>query len=143
MTGTPLALMLSSLVGHVALTSFVTGITEPVEYLFLFVAPVLYAAHVVLTGLALAITNAMGMHLGFGFSAGAIDYVLNWHLATNPWLLFVIGPVYAVVYYVVFRVLIATLDLLTPGREPDLVDEETGQADLETAPVPAPAAPAS
>jgi PTS system N-acetylglucosamine-specific IIC component len=93
----------------------------------------------VLTGLALAITNAMGMHLGFGFSAGAIDYALNWHLATNPWLLFVIGPIYAVVYYAVFRGLIAVLDLKTPGREPDVVDEEIGQADLE----PAPAAPAA
>jgi PTS system N-acetylglucosamine-specific IIC component len=65
--------------------------------------------------------------------------VLNWHLATNPWLLFVIGPIYAVVYYAVFRGLIAVLDLKTPGREPDVVDEETGQADLE----PAPAAPAA
>jgi N-acetylglucosamine PTS system EIICBA or EIICB component len=134
---------LAGLLFSVALTSFVTGITEPIEYTFLFVAPVLYGAHVVLTGLSLAISNAMGMHLGFGFSAGAIDYLLNWHLATRPWLLFVIGPVYAAVYYVVFRVLIAALDLRTPGREPDEVDGETGQADLEAAPAPAPAARAT
>jgi PTS system N-acetylglucosamine-specific IIC component len=134
---------LAGLLFSVALTSFVTGITEPIEYLFLFVAPVLYGVHVVLTGLALGISNAMGMHLGFGFSAGVIDYLLNWHLATRPWLLFVIGPIYAVVYYVVFRVLIAALDLRTPGREPDEVDEEIGQADLEAGRAPAPAAPAT
>jgi PTS system N-acetylglucosamine-specific IIC component len=126
---------LAGLLFSVALTSFVTGITEPIEYMFLFVAPVLYGVHIVLTGLALGISNAMGMHLGFGFSAGAIDYVLNWHLATNPWLLFVIGPIYAVVYYTVFRVLIAVLDLKTPGREPEEVDEETG---IEPAPAPLP-----
>ena len=111
--------MVAGLLFSAALTSFVTGITEPIEYTFLFVAPVLYGVHVVLTGLSLAITNAAGMHLGFGFSAGAIDYLLNLGISTRPWLLLVIGPVYAVVYYTVFRFLIALLDLKTPGRESD------------------------
>lgn len=111
--------MLAGLLFSAALTSFVTGITEPIEYTFLFVAPVLYGVHVVLTGLSLAITNAAGMHLGFGFSAGVIDYLLNLGISTRPWLLLVIGPVYAVVYYTVFRFLIAVLDLKTPGRESD------------------------
>jgi N-acetylglucosamine PTS system EIICBA or EIICB component len=116
-----------------ALTSIVTGITEPIEYTFLFVAPVLYGVHVVLTGLSLVITNLVGMHLGFSFSAGAIDYVLYWGLSRNQLLLFVIGPIYAVVYYTVFRGLIHVLDLKTLGREPEILDEEVGEGDLAEA----------
>ena len=69
----------------VALTSFVTGITEPIEYSFLFIAPLLYAIHAVLTGVSMAVTWALGVHDGFSFSAGLIDYVINWNLATKPW----------------------------------------------------------
>ncbi|MFJ3924907.1 PTS transporter subunit EIIC [Streptomyces sp. NPDC090022] len=103
----------------VALTSFVTGITEPLEYSFLFVAPILYVIHAVLTGVSMAVTWGLGVHDGFSFSAGLIDYVINWGLATKPWLIIPIGLGFAVVYYVVFRVLITAMDLATPGRESD------------------------
>ncbi|MFG2295330.1 PTS transporter subunit EIIC [Streptomyces sp. NPDC048603] len=103
----------------VALTSFVTGITEPLEYSFLFVAPALYVVHAVLTGVSMAVTWALGVHDGFSFSAGLIDYVINWGLATKPWLIIPIGLCFAVVYYVVFRFAITRFDLATPGRESD------------------------
>ncbi|MEU0576283.1 PTS transporter subunit EIIC [Streptomyces griseoincarnatus] len=103
----------------VALTSFVTGITEPIEYSFLFVAPLLYAVHAVLTGVSMAVTWGLGVHDGFSFSAGLIDYVINWNLATKPWLIIPIGLVFAAVYYVVFRFAITKFDLKTPGREPE------------------------
>jgi len=125
--------LLAGLLFSAALTSFVTGITEPIEYTFLFVAPALYAVHVVLTGLSMAITNAAGMHLGFGFSAGAIDYVLNLGISTRPWLLLIIGPIYAVVYYTVFRFLIAVLDLPTPGREREEDEEPSPAEEVEAA----------
>ena len=99
------------------LTSFVTGVTEPLEFAFLFVAPLLFVAHAVLTGLSLAITAALGVRDGFGFSAGLIDYLLNFNIATRPLLIIVIGLVYAVVYYFLFRLLIRRFDLATPGRE--------------------------
>ncbi|MFF0778509.1 PTS transporter subunit EIIC [Streptomyces sp. NPDC003720] len=101
----------------VALTSFVTGITEPIEYSFLFIAPALYAVHAVLTGISMAVTWALGVHDGFAFSAGLIDYVINWHLATKPWLIIPIGLCFAAVYYAVFRFAITRFDLRTPGRE--------------------------
>ncbi|MFD5793784.1 PTS transporter subunit EIIC [Streptomyces diastatochromogenes] len=103
----------------VALTSFVTGITEPIEYSFLFIAPLLYAIHAVLTGVSMAATWALGVHDGFSFSAGLIDYVINWNLATKPWLIIPIGLCFAAVYYVIFRFAITKFDLRTPGREPE------------------------
>ncbi|MET9951377.1 PTS transporter subunit EIIC [Streptomyces sp. NPDC006339] len=108
----------------VALTSFVTGITEPIEYSFLFIAPVLYAIHAVLTGVSMAVTWALGVKDGFSFSAGLIDYLINWNLATKPWLIIPIGLGFAVVYYVIFRFAITKFDLPTPGREPEEVEEE-------------------
>ncbi|MEV7670658.1 PTS transporter subunit EIIC [Streptomyces sp. NPDC088752] len=108
----------------VALTSFVTGITEPLEYSFLFIAPVLYAIHAVLTGVSMAVTWAFGVKDGFSFSAGLIDYVINWNLATKPWLIIPIGLAFAVVYYAVFRFAITKFDLPTPGREPEEVEAE-------------------
>ncbi|MFH8619085.1 PTS transporter subunit EIIC [Streptomyces sp. NPDC017979] len=107
----------------VALTSFVTGITEPIEYSFLFVAPALYVIHAVLTGASMAVTWALGVHDGFSFSAGLIDYVINWSLATKPWLIIPIGLCFAVVYYVVFRFAITKFNLPTPGREPEELAE--------------------
>lgn len=103
----------------VALTSFVTGITEPLEYSFLFIAPLLYVAHALLTGVSMAVTWGLGVHDGFSFSAGLIDYVINWNLATKPWAIIPIGLCFAVVYYAVFRFAIKTFDLRTPGREPE------------------------
>ncbi|MEV5321123.1 PTS transporter subunit EIIC [Streptomyces sp. NPDC052687] len=102
----------------VALTSLVTGITEPIEYSFLFIAPVLYAIHAVLTGVSMAVTWGLGVKDGFSFSAGLIDYVINWNLATKPWLIIPIGLVFAAVYYAIFRFAITKFDLKTPGREP-------------------------
>ncbi|MGX1547254.1 PTS transporter subunit EIIC [Streptomyces adustus] len=101
----------------VALTSFVTGITEPLEYSFMFVAPLLYVFHALLTGVSMAVTWGLGVHDGFSFSAGLIDYVINWNLATRPWLIVPIGLGFAAVYYAVFRFVITKFDLRTPGRE--------------------------
>ncbi|MFK0255700.1 PTS transporter subunit EIIC [Streptomyces sp. NPDC090445] len=103
----------------VALTSFVTGITEPLEYSFLFVAPALYVVHALLTGVSMAVTWAVGAKDGFTFSAGLIDYVINWGLATKPWLIIPVGLGFAVVYYAVFRFAITVFDLPTMGRESD------------------------
>ncbi|MFJ8312496.1 MULTISPECIES: PTS transporter subunit EIIC [unclassified Streptomyces] len=102
-----------------AATAFVTGVTEPIEFTFMFIAPVLYAIHAVLTGVSMALTWALGMKDGFGFSAGAIDYVLNLGIATNPWGLALVGLCFAAVYYVIFRFAITKFNLPTPGRESD------------------------
>jgi PTS system N-acetylglucosamine-specific IIC component len=111
-----------------ALTSFFTGITEPIEFSFMFIAPLLYAVHAVLTALSMAVTWALGVHAGFTFSAGAIDYGLNWNLSTKPWLIVPIGLVFAVIYYVVFRFAILKFDLPTPGREPEEEIEDLTKA---------------
>ena len=84
----------------VAFTSFLTGITEPLEFLFLFVAPLLFVVHALLTGLALAAAQMLDIHAGFGFSAGFIDYVINYKLATNPLLILPLGVVFALIYFV-------------------------------------------
>lgn len=105
-----------------ALASFLTGITEPIEFAFMFLAPMLYVVHAILTGLAGFITTAMGIKLGFGFSAGLIDYAVNFPLATNPWMMIPVGLAFAVVYYFLFRIMIVKLNLKTPGREDDDVE---------------------
>jgi PTS system N-acetylglucosamine-specific IIC component len=101
------------------LTSFLTGVTEPIEFAFMFLAPMLYGIHALLTGLAMVLMHVIGVHLGFGFSAGLFDYVLNFSLATRPWLLLPIGALYFAIYYFVFRFAIVRFNLATPGREPD------------------------
>ncbi|MFG2225485.1 PTS transporter subunit EIIC [Streptomyces sp. NPDC048644] len=111
-----------------ALTSFVCGITEPIEFSFMFIAPVLYGIHAVLTAISMAVTWAFGVHDGFTFSAGAIDYVLNWNLATKPWLIIPIGLVFSVIYYVLFRFAIKKFNLTTPGREPEEEVEDLTKA---------------
>jgi PTS system N-acetylglucosamine-specific IIC component len=117
-----------------ALTAFLTGITEPLEFSFLFVAWPLYIVHAFLTGSSLALTNALGIHDGFSFSAGAIDYLLNFGQATKPLLIIPIGLAYAVVYYLLFRFVIRKWNLRTPGREEETVeaggvDETLGTTD--------------
>ncbi|MER5256318.1 MULTISPECIES: PTS transporter subunit EIIC [unclassified Streptomyces] len=102
-----------------ALTAFVTGVTEPIEFTFMFIAPVLYAIHAVLTGVSMALTWSLGMKDGFGFSAGAIDFFLNLGIATKPWMLVLVGLCFAVVYYAIFRFAITKWNLPTPGRESD------------------------
>jgi N-acetylglucosamine PTS system EIICBA or EIICB component len=109
----------AGLLFSMALTSFLTGVTEPIEFSFMFLAPVLYAIHAVLTGTSMALMNAIDVRLGFGFSAGLFDYVLNFKQATRPLLLLPIGLAYFAVYYGVFRFFIVRLDLKTPGREVD------------------------
>ncbi|MDR7117623.1 N-acetylglucosamine-specific PTS transporter subunit IIBC [Caulobacter sp. BE254] len=107
--------MLTSL----ALTSFLTGVTEPIEFSFMFLAPLLYAVHAVLTGVAMAAMNALDIKLGFTFSAGLFDYVLNFGKATHPLWLLPLGALYAGIYYGLFRFFIVKFDLKTPGREAD------------------------
>lgn len=100
-----------------ALTSFLTGITEPIEFAFLFVAPLLYGVHALLAGIGFVLMYEMGGRLGYTFSHGFIDYVLYFAKDTKPWLVLILGPIYAVFYYSVFRFLITRFDLKTPGRE--------------------------
>ncbi|MCX4778650.1 PTS transporter subunit EIIC [Streptomyces sp. NBC_01264] len=113
-----------------ALTSFVTGVTEPIEFSFLFIAPVLYAIHAVLTAVSMAVTWALGVHAGFTFSAGLIDLGLGWNKATSPWMILPIGLVFAAVYYFGFRFAITKFNLPTPGRESDeeLAEMEKAEA---------------
>ncbi len=98
------------------LTSFLTGITEPIEFTFMFIAPVLYAVHAVLTGISLTLVDWLGVRHGFGFSAGLFDYVLNFGLATRPLVLLVIGAGWFALYYFVFRWTILRFNIPTPGR---------------------------
>ncbi|AQS41757.1 MAG: Protein-N p-phosphohistidine-sugar phosphotransferase [Candidatus Tokpelaia hoelldobleri] len=107
-----------------ALTAFLTGITEPIEFAFMFLAPVLYAVHAVLTGISMVVMNLLGIKLGFTFSAGAFDYVLSYGISTNPWLLIPVGLVYFAVYYFIFSWAIRRFDLKVIGRE----DEQAGAA---------------
>ena len=113
-----------------ALTSFLTGVTEPIEFTFMFLAPWLYALHAVLTGAALVTMDLLGVKLGFGFSAGFFDYALNFGKSTHPLYLFPVGLAYFALYYFLFRACIVRFNLKTPGREP----EAAGAA--QAAPVP-------
>ncbi|RMI27765.1 PTS transporter subunit EIIC [Nocardia stercoris] len=106
------------------LTAFVTGITEPLEFSFIFVAWPLLLIHALFTGSALALTNALGIHDGFTFSAGAIDYLLNFGKATRPLLLLPVGLGYGALYYVTFSFIIKRWNLRTPGREDDEAETE-------------------
>jgi len=105
------------LLASMALTSCLTGVTEPIEFAFMFVAPLLYLVHALLTGLSMVLMAQLDVHLGFGFSAGVFDYVLNFGKATHPWRLLPVGVGYFVVYYALFRYAIVRFDLPTPGRD--------------------------
>ncbi|BCF87262.1 MULTISPECIES: N-acetylglucosamine-specific PTS transporter subunit IIBC [Paraburkholderia] len=123
--------LVGGLLFSMALTSFLTGVTEPIEFSFMFLAPVLYAIHAVLTGLSLAICSALGIKLGFTFSAGAIDYVLNYGLSTKGWEAIPIGIAYSIVYYGLFRFFIRKFNMATPGREqetPEVANESYASA---------------
>ncbi|ENH97720.1 PTS system N-acetylglucosamine-specific transporter subunit EIICBA [Gracilibacillus halophilus YIM-C55.5] len=111
----------------IAFTSFLTGITEPIEFSFMFLSPVLYFVHAILTASSFIVVYLMDIHHGFGFSAGAIDYVLNFGIAQRPLFLLVIGLIYGVVYFAVFYFLIKGLNLSTPGRE----DEEDLEEEID------------
>ncbi len=109
-----------------SLASFFTGITEPLEFAFMFMAPGLYLVHAVLTGISAVICTLLPLRLGFNFSAGFVDYILSFKapMAVNPLLLIPVGLVFAVIYYFVFKFVITKWDLKTPGREDDEEDED-------------------
>jgi PTS system glucose-specific IIC component len=110
-----------------ALTSFLTGITEPIEFSFLFVAPVLFGVHAVIAGFCQWLFNILGGRMGFTFSHGLIDFVLFNSLGTKVWLIPALAPVFAALYYFVFRFMIYQFNLKTPGRE-DEVEADEGTA---------------
>lgn len=100
-----------------ALTAFVTGVTEPVEFAFLFVAPYLFIVHALLSGGIMWLTYELGIREGFTFSAGALEYIINFRLSERGWLIIPIGLAVGAIYYVLFRWSIRKFQLSTPGRE--------------------------
>ncbi|MFB7816770.1 glucose-specific PTS transporter subunit IIBC [Paenibacillus chitinolyticus] len=124
--------LVAGIMGSAALTAFLTGITEPIEFSFLFVAPLLYVFHALLAGLSFAIMTLLDVKLGFTFSGGSIDFLLLGVLPNRTpwWLAILVGLVFAVIYYVVFRFAITKFNLRTPGRE-----EVQTEADTDDAPV--------
>lgn len=116
----------AGLLGAAALCSFLTGVTEPFEFAFMFLSPVLYVVHALITGIVCAVCALLPVRAGFTFSGGFIDWVLCAKLpaALNTWMIIPIGLVVAVIYYVIFRALITKLDLKTPGREDDDIEAE-------------------
>lgn len=111
-----------------ALTSFLTGITEPIEFAFLFISPVLYVIHAIIAGLAYPLCIMLGVKHGYSFSAGLIDYVTFFGISTKGWMIIPLGLAYAALYYVVFTWFIKTFDLKTPGRE----DQDSSKAVNDT-----------
>ncbi|EEY98387.1 phosphotransferase system glucose-specific IIBC component [Vibrio sp. RC586] len=103
-----------------ALTSWLTGITEPIEFTFLFVAPILYVIHIFLTGIAFALTAFLEIKHSTDFAHGAIQFFLYYPMSSNAWMFFIIGPIWALLYYGLFRFLIVKLNLKTPGRETEV-----------------------
>ena len=108
-----------------ALTSLLTGITEPIEFSFVFVAPILYLMHAVLAGFADFLFASLGGRMGFTFSHGAIDFILFYTLGTRVWLIPALAPLFAALYYFSFRIVIRRFNLMTPGREAKYSDEES------------------
>ncbi|CAM3780542.1 N-acetylglucosamine-specific PTS transporter subunit IIBC [Alkalicoccus chagannorensis] len=116
----------------IAITSFITGVTEPIEFSFMFLSPLLYVVHALLTGLSMMIAVWLDIRHGFGFSAGMFDYLLNFGIAQNPALLLLQGLAFGALYFVIFYFLIIKLDLKTPGREDDgIVIDSEGQTAAE------------
>ena len=108
--------LVSGLLLSMALTAFLTGVTEPVEFTFMFLAPILYVIHAILTGISMALMNFLGVKLGFTFSAGAFDYIISYKLGTNGWMLIPVGLAYFFIYYFLFSFAIRKFNLATPGR---------------------------
>jgi len=115
-----------ALLAAAALSSFFTGVTEPLEFAFMFLAPAAYLLHAVLTGVSCAIVAALPTRAGFNFSAGLVDYVLSFKAphALNVFMLLAIGVAFAVIYYFAFRIIITKFNLKTPGREDDDIEAE-------------------
>jgi PTS system glucose-specific IIC component len=108
-----------------ALTSFLTGITEPIEFAFMFVAPILYVIHAILAGLAFPICILLGMRDGTSFSHGLIDFIVLSGNSSKIWLFPIVGIIYGLIYYSVFRFLIVKLNLKTPGREDTAMEQSS------------------
>lgn len=115
----------AGLLMSVAVASFFNGVTEPLEFSFMFLAPALYGVHAVLTGISMAVVAALPVRAGFNFSAGLVDWILSFKapFAQNPLLLIPIGLAVGAVYYVIFRFVIVKFNMKTPGREDDNIDE--------------------
>lgn len=131
--------MVSGFLGGVALVSFVSGITEPIEYSFVFIAPILLVIHALLTGLFMALTTALHIQVGFGFSAGIIDYCISfpqswgfanhaigaYHITSNPLWVLLLVLFCAGIYFITFYTLIVKMNIKTPGREDNFGVEES------------------
>ena len=115
----------AGLLMSVAVASFFNGVTEPLEFSFMFLAPALYGVHAVLTGISMAVVATLPVRAGFNFSAGLVEWILSFKapFAQNPLLLIPIGLAVGAVYYVVFRFVIVKFNMKTPGREDDNIDE--------------------
>ncbi|QLO03274.1 PTS N-acetyl glucosamine transporter subunit IIABC [Citrobacter freundii] len=127
--------MVGGMLLSVAITAFLTGVTEPLEFLFMFLAPLLYLLHALLTGISLFVATLLGIHAGFSFSAGAIDYVLMYNLpaaSKNVWMLVAMGLVFFVIYFVLFSAVIRMFNLKTPGREDKDDEIVTDEANSNT-----------
>lgn len=109
-----------------ALTSFLTGITEPLEFAFMFLAPLLYLFHAVLVAIAFLVTYLLDVRMGYSFSHGLIDYLLFYAIDIKPWMILILGPIFGAFYYFTFCFAIKFFDLKTPGREDEEAD--AGQA---------------
>ncbi len=120
--------VVGGIMASAALTSFLTGITEPIEFSFLFVAPVLFGIHCIFAGFSFLTMHLLNVKIGMTFSGGLIDYVLFGLLnpQTNAWIVIPVGIVFAFIYYFGFRFAIRKFNLMTPGREE--IDEEEEDA---------------
>lgn len=118
--------LVAGLLGSAALTSFLTGITEPLEFSFMFVSPILFFLHALLDGLSFVLMTLFSVNIGYTFSGGAIDFALFGILPNKEpwWITILLGLAFAVIYYVIFRFFIQKFNLMTPGRE-EVKDEET------------------
>lgn len=126
--------MVGGIMISAAITSFLTGITEPIEFSFLFVAPLLYGLHALLAGTAFYVTSILGAKLGFTFSHGLIDYLLYYSMDTKPELILPLGAVTFIIYFTLFYSFIKFFDVQTPGREKeDLDNDETPHDNSELA----------
>jgi PTS system glucose-specific IIC component len=123
--------MVASVMISAAITSFVTGITEPIEFSFLFVAPVLYGIHALLAAAGYLIVIPLGIKHGTTFSHGLIDYTVLYSKSTNGWMLIPLGLIWAALYFIVFTVAIKAFNLRTPGREDVIISADSSKTTSE------------
>ena len=118
--------VIGGMLSSVALTAFLTGITEPIEFMFMFLAPGLYVVHAILMGVSIVVASMLNIHMAFSFSSGLIDYILNFNApaAHNSWEIIPMGLVVGALYFVIFVGAIKMFNLKTPGRE-DAPEEDS------------------